>query len=159
MDAFVEIIFKKGKTKNTITCKRPDGSATWMQGEPFMIIHDLTHYVVETQLGLQEAFFGLLARGWDITDFENKQKIRSTDIPMEGIRAEILVGLLLTERNDGQEMNDFNSVYGDSSGKFNLLVQPLEASVLNKLREGVDDLINKWRFMPMDRPLVLNFPA
>ena len=124
-----------------------------------MIIHDLTHYVVETQLGLQEAFFGLLARGWDITDFENKQKIRSADIPMEGIRAEILVGLLLTERNDGQEMNDFNSIYRDFSGKFNLLVQPLEASVLNKLREGVDDLINKWRFMPMDRPLVLNFPA
>ena len=101
----------------------------------------------------------MLAQGWDITDFENKQKIRSTDIPIEGIQAEILVGLLLTERNDGQEMNDFNSVYQDTSSKFKLLVEPLEASVLNHLREGVDDLINKWRFMPMDRPLVLNFPA
>lgn len=102
---------------------------------------------------------GCSPAGGDITDFEDKKKIRSSDIPAEGIQAEILVGLLLTERNDGKEMNDFNSVYRDTSGKFNLLVQPLEASVLNKLREGVDDLINKWRFMPMDCPLVLNFPA
>ena len=33
------------------------------------VLHDLIHYVVETTLGYREAFFGLLAAGWDIQDF------------------------------------------------------------------------------------------
>ena len=155
----MEIIFKKGVTKNTITCKRPDGTSTWMQAIPFMIIHDLTHYVVETQLQLKLGFYGLLAGGWDITDFENKQKIKSTDIPAEGLRAELIVGLLLTERNDGQEMTDFNSVYQDSCINYALAEQPLDRSQLDRLRIGVDDLINKWKFLPVDSTLILTFPT
>jgi hypothetical protein len=155
----LEIIFKKSYTKNTITCRRPDGTATWMEAIPYRIVHDLTHYVVETELGMRDGFYGMLAGGWNITDFENKQKIRSSDIPANGIRAELIVNMLLTERNDGQEIFNFNSVYADSCGRLNIPAQPLEPEQLHRLRIRLDDLINKWRFMPMDRPLHLKFPV
>ena len=155
----MQIIFKKGAIKNTITCNRPDGTATWMQAEPFMVMHDLTHYVVETQFDLHDSFYGLLARGWDVTDFENKQKIKSSDIPGEGICTEILVGLLLTERNDGQEMSDFNTVFSDSCSKLQLTCTPPEDDVLRKLRMGLDEIINKWKFLPIGSTFVVNFPA
>lgn len=31
--------------------------------------HDLTHYTVETTFGYRHGFFGLIAGGWDISDF------------------------------------------------------------------------------------------
>ena len=91
----MEVIFKKGNTKNTITCKRPDGTATWMEADVF--INDLAHYVVETELKASKGFYGLLSQGFDITNFEKKQKITPASIPAEGTQMEIIVGLLLTE--------------------------------------------------------------
>ncbi len=93
----MEVIFKKGNTKNTITCKRPDGTATRMEADVFMVINDLAHYVVETELKVSKGFYGLLSQGFDITNFEKKQKITPASIPAEGTQMEIIVGLLLTE--------------------------------------------------------------
>lgn len=95
----MEITFKKGNAKNSITCKREDGTSTWTEADAFMIAHDLTHYVVETVFSMKNGFYGLLDSGLDITDFEKKQKITPRDIPKEAITAETLVNLFLTEKN------------------------------------------------------------
>jgi hypothetical protein len=61
---------KKPDGVNVLTCQRDDGTATWQhQRGDFFVHHDLTHYAIETTLGLQHAFYGLVARGWDFTDF------------------------------------------------------------------------------------------
>ena len=57
----------------SLTCVRADGTSTWQtpkaaQGH-FFAQHDLTHYAVETILGCRQGFYGLLADGWNITDF------------------------------------------------------------------------------------------
>jgi hypothetical protein len=153
----VEIIFKKGNTKNSITCKRADGSATWSEADAFMIIHDLTHYAVESGLGMKQGFYGLVAGGLDITDFEKKQKIRPDEIPAEGLRAELLVGLVLTERNDGKEMNDFNEQYQELLKKFHLSAENIPLASVRRLREETDRLINKWKDLPVSSSLVFNF--
>lgn len=63
------IRYTKGQDKgDSIACFREDGSATWARAN-VGVRHDLIHYVVETTLGLQEAFYGLLAAGWDMHDF------------------------------------------------------------------------------------------
>ncbi|MFT5144402.1 MAG: hypothetical protein ACI80V_000603 [Rhodothermales bacterium] len=43
---------------------RADGSATWQRREgEFFALHDMTHYALETVLGLEWGFFGLVASG------------------------------------------------------------------------------------------------
>ncbi len=58
-----------------LSCLRADGSVTWQrhngkQGR-FFPFHDLTHYAVETVLEHRRGFYGLVAGGWDLTDFGN----------------------------------------------------------------------------------------
>ena len=101
-----------------------------MEADAFMVMHDLTHYVVETQLQLENSFYGLLARGLDITDFEKKQKISPASIPAEGIRTEILVGLFLTERNDGRLLTDFNHLFLTTCQELQLPKESLPEEVL-----------------------------
>ena len=54
--------------------------------------HDLTHYAVETTLGLRQGFYGLLAQGWDIPGFEAKGTARQ--LPDEVLVTECIVGQL-----------------------------------------------------------------
>ena len=154
----MELIFKKGNAKNSITCRRPDGTATWMEADTFMILHDLTHYVVETCLHIKSGFYGLLAQGLGITDFEKKQKIKPADLPPDGIRAEVLVNLFLTERNDNREIEDFNSEYRELSKKYKLSAETIDDGSLLKVREGVDAIVKKWKALPAGESLVFSFP-
>ena len=154
----MEITFKKENTGNTVTCKRPDGTSTWMAAETFMVAHDLTHYVIETTLNAQQGFYGLLAQGIDITDFEKRQKISPASIPPEGIRMEILVGLFLTERNDRRPLVDFNATYRETCEKFELANESLPEPLLQSMRKEIDEIIKKWNNLPIGSCLVFNFP-
>ena len=64
---------KKRDGSVTHTCVRRDGSATWQRHQGaqarFFPFHDLTHYAVETVLGMRRGFYGLVAEGWDFADF------------------------------------------------------------------------------------------
>lgn len=94
------IQIKKGKdSRPTLTCIRPDGTRTWRTAHPFFPIHDLTHYAVESTLAYTEAFFGLIASGWNIDTFEAPGKAR--EMPAQALWAERIVGLLDVERGSG----------------------------------------------------------
>ena len=59
------IYFKKGKHRwkrkpHTLTCVRDDGSVTWTHLPRGIVQHDFAHYVIETTLGLKNAFLGLV---------------------------------------------------------------------------------------------------
>ena len=75
------IRFKKGKNRSkhkpdTLTCIRDDGSVTWTYLHHEFALQDLAHYVVETTLGLENAFLGLIAKGYDIPDFNQPKAER-----------------------------------------------------------------------------------
>jgi hypothetical protein len=83
-----------------LTCEREDGSVTWQrqEGSLGMVFpsHDLTHYAVETALGYDHGFFGLVADGWDISDFASPWS--HGPIPAEALEVELVVGLLDMQR-------------------------------------------------------------
>jgi hypothetical protein len=83
-----------------LTCEREDGSVTWQrqEGSIGMVFpsHDLTHYAVETALGYDHGFFGLVADGWDISDFASPWS--RGPIPREALEVELIVGLLDMQR-------------------------------------------------------------
>src|SRR5437773_9860909 len=71
---FIQI--KKGRDgPATLACLRSDGTRTWGKEHPFFPVHDITHYAVESVLAFDQAFFGLIATGWSIDDFEKPGQV------------------------------------------------------------------------------------
>ena len=92
--------------------ERPDGSATWERKDAryasFFARHDLTHYAVETTMGYRRGFYGLVAEGWDLSDFGSPWP--RGRLPADAEPAELIVGFFDGERADGVELSaaDFN---------------------------------------------------
>src|SRR4051812_48917305 len=82
------------------TLTRADGTTTWqkqtgLQGA-FFPRHDLTHYAVETVLGHRRGFYGLVAEGWNLTDFGHPWP--RGRMPADTDPSELIVGMLDLER-------------------------------------------------------------
>ena len=111
----MEISFtKKELHKHVISCKRNDGSVTWMQSDDFFVHHDLMHYAVETTLNYRNGFYGILDSGINISDFEIPEKRRTFNFSTEALHAESLVGMISTELSQGnfENMQDtINEMY------------------------------------------------
>lgn len=105
-------IKKNADGSAALTCIRADGSVTWHRQEGaqgrFFPPHDLTHFAVETTLGHRRGFYGLVAEGWNITDFGTPWP--RGPIPIDADPSELIVGLLDAERAAGERgaAADFN---------------------------------------------------
>jgi len=98
----MKIQFKKGKEKSTLHCIRKDGSVTWTTIHLGMEIHDLAHFVVETELQFKNAFYGLVASGYTIQDFalprsQRPEALLPKNLPEEALQTEHIVNLLQIE--------------------------------------------------------------
>jgi hypothetical protein len=94
----LRILFAKAKdpsSQDVLTCVRRDGSRTWSRLHAAFPVHDMTHYAVETEMQARDGFFGLLAQGWDITDFGIPEK--RARMPLEAIWVEHVVGVVWRE--------------------------------------------------------------
>jgi len=99
------IRIKKGTDDRTaLTCTRADGTTTWQRLEAgqarFFPHHDLTHYAVERVLGFREGFYGLVAAGWDLSDFGTPWP--RGKIPPQANISEMIVGFFDLERRSGE---------------------------------------------------------
>ena len=148
-----------------LTCTRADGTTTWQRQDAnrarFFVLHDLTHYAVETTLGCREAFYGLVASGWNITDFESQ----IDQLTGEALRIETLVGLLDTERADGvprtaTQLNELAAMHyvsrGESRGAPG---KPpvVSESQLKEIRRLRDELFARWGSVGAGEALELVF--
>jgi len=101
----IVIRIKKGADGRTsLSCTRADGTTTWQRLEGsqarFFPRHDLTHYAVETVLEIRNGFYGLVAAGWDLSDFGSPWP--RGRIPSEANLSEIIVGFFDLERQSGE---------------------------------------------------------
>jgi hypothetical protein len=99
------IRIKKGADGRTaLSCTRADGTSTWQRQEgaqaSFFPRHDLTHYAVESVLAQRTGFYGLVAAGWDLSDFGTPWP--RGRLPREANVSEIIVGFFDRERASGQ---------------------------------------------------------
>ncbi|GAC1514234.1 MAG: hypothetical protein NVS1B4_01420 [Gemmatimonadaceae bacterium] len=142
-------IKKKSDGSAALSCQRADGSVTWQRQEGghglFFPRHDLTHYAVETVLGVRRGFYGLVSEGWNFSDFD-KPWPRGR-LPAEANVAEVIVGFLdiqraTGERWDADELNakvsEFCVDRGIPSGT------PVSAVDLERIRSARRDLFARW---------------
>ena len=143
--------------------KRKDGTEDWQKQQgptaAFFPLHDLTHYSVETELGITNAFFGLVASGWSIEDTTGKGK--RGPIPHDAIFVESVVGTLDTERASGsrwtaEEFNENNARQAAKGGR--PAPRLLTDDDLARIRKRRAELFSAWQELPPGRTLVLDFP-
>lgn len=155
------IQIKKGRDgPATLACVRRDGTRTWSKEHPFFPVHDLTHWAVESVLGLNEAFFGLIAAGWNIDDFE--KPVARRRMPFQAVVAEHVVGVFDRERASSEPLTavEFNEMVLASlpSGERRAFQQLTEAQ-LARVRELRNALEARWRALPSGGTLEVKFPA
>jgi len=96
-----------------MTITRIDGTKTWARVPSGLFLHDIGHYVVEKQLGLKRAFFGIINSGVEISDFEKKQEKKDyallENLPIEALQVEHMVNLLQIEYLQGLDKENFVS--------------------------------------------------
>src|SRR5882762_5345080 len=88
-------ISKRVDGGGVLRCVRGDGSVTWQKqggrNAKFFALHDLTHFAVESVLGVRRGFFGLIAEGWDLGDTTGGGA--RGKLPGGGVEVEGFVGL------------------------------------------------------------------
>ncbi len=145
-------ISKQPDHSTLLRCTRDDGSLTWQKQTKHavhFVLHDLTHYAVETTLGYQHGFFGLLAQGWDIEDTTGKGAQGA--LPPEALEVERIVGLFDSERASSTlwslvEFNEFSP-------------RTLHAAEMERVRALRAALFQKWVDLAPGQKLELQFPA
>ena len=156
------LITKRADGGGVLKCTRADGSETWQTQKSrhaaHFALHDLTHFVVESELGVRDAFYGLIADGWDIGDTEGKGP--RGPLPANALYVEHLVGTFDMERASGsrwtaEEFNDVTARYAASGGR------PAPRQVtdddLARIRKRRAELFAQWHALPSGQTLTLSF--
>lgn len=155
-------IKKKTDGSAALSCERADSSVTWQRQDGqlgrFFPLHDLTHYAVETVLGFDQAFFGLVASGWDISQFGGELR---DQIPDEARLAESIIGFFDLERQSGERgtADDLNAHLRDFYESRNLPVPSFRITdeQVARVRERRADLFERWRTIAPGDALELTF--
>ena len=154
------IRFKKGKNQwkhkpDTLTCIRDDGSVTWTHLHRGFVQHDFAHYVVETTLGFENAFFGLVAKGYDIPGFRAPKVERPFEIPAEAIDTEPVVALLQADLlEDLGDSGDSDGIFHDHSTSLPVGITDEQLEVM---RQKLRALLERWHDLPPGESMALQF--
>jgi hypothetical protein len=128
---------------------RPDGSTVWQTQKgghaAYFALHDLTHYVVESVLRIDDAFFGLLAAGWSIQETEGKSS--RGPLPLNALFVEAVVGALDLERASrarwtAAEFNDSLATHLTAAGR--RTPRRLTEDDLARIRQARAELFRQW---------------
>ena len=156
-------ITKRNDGGGVLKCIRADGSETWQKQTDrhaaFFALHDLTHFAVESELDIRDAFFGLIAAGWSIEDTTGKGTRGA--LPPGAIFVEHIVGTLDAERGSGSRWSadEFNETLARSARNAGWTVpRPLTDNDLAGIRKRRAELFDRWHAIPEGRRLELTFP-
>jgi hypothetical protein len=133
-----------------LRCTRDDGSLTWQKHTrhaAHFVLHDLTHYAVESCLGYRSGFFGLMAAGWNAEDTTGKGA--RGPIPAEAVEVERIVGLFDSERGAGVlwSLEEFNAS----------APRTLTSHDVQSVRSLRADLFRQWFAVALGAKLELQF--
>lgn len=156
-------IAKRADGAGVLKCVRADGSESWQKQSErhaaHFTFHDLTHFAVETVLGTQRAFFGLVASGWEIADTTGKGE--RGPLPMQAGHVELLVGLLDMERPSGAvwSAEEFHQA-AVTHAELRAVPAPrkLTEAELSAIRRRRAELFADWEQVPVGQALELEFP-
>lgn len=147
---------------SVLRCTRADGSVTFQRHAGaqavFYPLHDLTHFAVESELGVAGAFFGLVASGWELE--ETTGKSARGPIPPDAMAVEYLVGALDLERAGSvewtaQSLNAHARAMASKDGRPE--PRALTDADLDRVRGRIRELHARWASVAPGGTLDLSF--
>ena len=155
----MQILLIKGASGNehVLSCKRKDGSMTWKHVSPFFIMHDICHYAVETVIPFHDAFFGMIKKGTDITEFELPKEARSISLSSEALLTEHLVNLLVIEYTQGKMDNFLEILRATYEIDDDKTIDLITEEKLYEIRIAYDGIMKKWDDLPERETMTLIF--
>jgi len=157
------IRIKKGTDgRVSLSCTRADGTTTWQRQEGaqanFFPRHDLTHYAVEVVLGQRRGFYGLVAAGWDLSDFGTPWP--RGKLPKDANLVEMIVGFFDRERASGEmgtaeELNAQLATYCEENERSAL--EKFTEDDLSRVRQKRGELFAQWESVRSGDALELLF--
>jgi len=155
---------KRAADEYALTCVRPDGSIARQQYQGptamFFPKHDLTHFVVETALGMRRGFYGLVAEGWNLGDFGTPWPRGKP--PADADPVEDVVQLLDRESGAQQPWTaaEFNGFIAQFQTQHPAArpIAPVTDKTLADLRAQLGKLTAQWAALPVGQTLELSFP-
>ncbi len=153
---------KRADAAAQLTLVREDGTHTSGpvgSAEGYFPVHDLTHFAIEQTLRLSEGFLGLVASGWEISDFEVKGTAKR--LSTETMFAEVASGEL-----SRQLLTRVVSSFEDFLWAIDLTLQrqspgpgrpSVGAAQYAAIRELLSTEWRRWRELPPNGTLELTF--
>ncbi|MEZ4699730.1 MAG: hypothetical protein R2834_05330 [Rhodothermales bacterium] len=153
------IVFLKGRDKrHTLSCIRDDGSKTWTSIQNvFGPLHDIGHYAVESVLGFDGGFYGLLAQGRSIQEFE--ETADRSWIGPQGLQSEAVVMALQYELAGVLPYADFlEAVRASCAGTGVPMPAGLNPAIHEVILSRYRALLDDWEAVAPGETLTLQFP-
>ena len=141
-----------------LSCKRNDGTITWKHVSNFFISHDICHYAVETVVPSNNTFWGMVAAGTDIENFDLPKDQRNFQLSEEAILAEHLVNLLtieISQRKMENLLEVFSGIYEEHVGT--KLYQMITEVKLEEIRHNLFGLVQQWKLLEGTKTMTLIF--
>jgi hypothetical protein len=152
----MRIEITKRERRSRLTCVRADGSRTTADVGPALPYHDLSHYVVETRMGLQHGFFGHVASGYSLQALADKTVISS--LPPESWTAEILargLGALATGAATPEQFSEL--VNAEIEQRRAPRLENLSAALAASMLAQLEALVGRYDALPDGGSLRLEF--
>lgn len=163
------IRMKKTDDGVVMTCVR-EGHPPQIQRtahDGFFALHDLLHYAVETALGFDQAFLGLIATGWSFENFTRRDDPRYRALPPQALAAEHIVNIFsLTLREavpQDQELlellaEEINRDLAAAMRDCGIAAPTLTAVDVATICKTFSDLSRRWAALSVGGELQLAFP-
>jgi hypothetical protein len=142
----MRVQFKKAADgRHVLSCERTDGTKTWMHVQPAIVTHDFVHFALEATLGLTHGFWGLIARGWNLTAFMEAGATKM--LPEEAAWAEFAVAAIWRD-SWGQPPLDADGVIEELAVRTEMHGWKVKRSItpdeLAQIRARIAELNGRW---------------
>jgi len=152
----MRIIISKGKNRNTLTCKRVDGTSTSVSLGPNVPHHDIAHFVIEKEFDLKKGFYGNIKAGLAIDELSDKEVIKNLD--PESWLSEIMTRNLQSVGSGAAKLEQFiELVNWEAQSISGIKVPELNLEKIKKIESTFNQLCHSWKLIPENGELSLEF--
>jgi len=147
-----------------LSVTRRDGSVAWQRQKHFFPVHDLGHYAIESVLGLRQAFWGMMADGWEFADFGTPWPRGPMPNVAEALLAEVIAGWLDTfardVRDDESGAAELNAHLAGYCAQHAMEApRTLTPGEFARIRAMRAELARRWHALAPGETMELRFPA
>ena len=120
-----------------------------------LLLHDLLHFAVETEAGLEESFYGKLASGRTLADLKaDAMEMQAGEAAVTERAVGALTGALQSDASADQVVAAFQRLEAAMGGP-----PPawFDAAFVERVRERMRRLTGEWKATPFGETMVLTF--